>query len=200
MNTYYIEFATNFLKLYGNRDIKTILFTGVRPRDGVSTTAMNFAQILTDYFQYNVLLVKNFRESDPIETDAVYVSKTESSQDILALTLTEKKEKLKILKKPERPQNPMKTVHSGLIDQLIIDLREEFNYIIFDGAPVLNNPEYSLLCSKVDGVVLVIEAGKTKKQIAQKAINYIEESDGDILGIVLNRRKYYIPKWIYHRL
>ncbi|MEN8129067.1 MAG: hypothetical protein ABFS45_02490 [Pseudomonadota bacterium] len=200
MNEYYIEFVTNFLKRYRNRDIKTILFTGVRSGDGVSTTAMNFAQILTDYFQYNVLLVKNFRESDPIESDAVYVSKSETSRDILALTLMEKKEKLKILTKSERPYNPIKTVHSGLIDQLIIDLREEFNYIVFDGAPILKNPEYSLLCSKVDGVILVIEAGKTKRQIAKRTIEYIEGSDGEILGIVLNRRKYYIPEWIYHRL
>ena len=49
-------------------------------------------------------------------------------------------------------------------------------------------------------MVLVLEAGKTRKQVAVRAKQELEEAGGKLLGVVLNRRKFYIPEWIYKRL
>ena len=56
------------------------------------------------------------------------------------------------------------------------------------------------LFAKVDGVVLVLESGKTRQQVSLEAKKQLEEAGGTILGVVLNKRKYYIPDWIYRRL
>jgi len=72
--------------------------------------------------------------------------------------------------------------------------------LILDAPPVPIFSEFRVLCRKVDGVVLVILSEKTRKQVAQKAKREIEEAGGHILGVVLNKRKYYIPKWLYKRL
>jgi Mrp family chromosome partitioning ATPase len=54
--------------------------------------------------------------------------------------------------------------------------------------------------AKVDGVILTLESGKARRSVALKAKKEIEESGGKFLGVVLNKREYYIPKWIYKRL
>jgi Mrp family chromosome partitioning ATPase len=46
----------------------------------------------------------------------------------------------------------------------------------------------------------VVGAGRTRRQVALKAKQALEEAGGRVLGIVINRRKYPIPEWIYKRL
>jgi Mrp family chromosome partitioning ATPase len=72
--------------------------------------------------------------------------------------------------------------------------------VLLDAAPIGNYPDPQIICPKVDGVIMVITAGKTRRQVAQRVKKEIEDAGGRILGVVINRRKYYIPAWIYKRL
>jgi Mrp family chromosome partitioning ATPase len=79
-------------------------------------------------------------------------------------------------------------------------MRESFDYLILDAPPVTIFSETQVISSKVDGVILILESGKTRRQVAQKAKKEIEAAGGNFLGVVLNKRKFYIPKWLYKRL
>ena len=61
-------------------------------------------------------------------------------------------------------------------------------------------PDGPALVSQVDGVILVVEAEKTRWQVALSAKEKIIKSGGTILGTVFNKRKYYIPEYIYKYL
>ena len=89
---------------------------------------------------------------------------------------------------------------SERFNKFLTAVRAVYDYIILDGPPVPSFSEARVICSKVDGVVLVVEAGKTREQVAVRAKKELEEAGGKVLGMVLNRRKYYIPEWIYKRL
>jgi Mrp family chromosome partitioning ATPase len=52
----------------------------------------------------------------------------------------------------------------------------------------------------VDGVIVVVEAGKTSRQVARAAKQAIELAGARILGVVLNKRHYFIPGWLYKHL
>jgi Mrp family chromosome partitioning ATPase len=52
----------------------------------------------------------------------------------------------------------------------------------------------------VDGVILVLESGKTRRQVALNVKKQLEDAKGKLLGVVLNKRRHYIPDWIYRRL
>jgi Mrp family chromosome partitioning ATPase len=52
----------------------------------------------------------------------------------------------------------------------------------------------------MDAVILVIEAEKTRWEVARKAKEELEKAGATILGAVLNKRKYYIPRSIYRRM
>jgi hypothetical protein len=53
---------------------------------------------------------------------------------------------------------------------------------------------------KADGVVLVVEAGRTSKHDVSRAIRLITQAGATVLGCVLNKRRYPIPGWLYRML
>jgi Mrp family chromosome partitioning ATPase len=85
-------------------------------------------------------------------------------------------------------------------DQFLEVAREQFNYVLLDVPSIKCSFESSSICSQVDGVVFVIEAGKTRRQVAAAVKEQFEKAGAQVLGLVLNRKKYYIPEFIYKRL
>jgi Mrp family chromosome partitioning ATPase len=79
---------------------------------------------------------------------------------------------------------------------LITHLKEKFDFIIFDCAPVPDFPDAFALAPKVDGIILVAEADKTLVGEAQRAKRNLEQSGGRILGVVLNRQRDYMPVFL----
>jgi capsular exopolysaccharide synthesis family protein len=76
---------------------------------------------------------------------------------------------------------------------LLATLKERFDFIIFDSAPLEGYSESFFLASKVDGVVLVVESERTKKQVVKKIKKELEWGPVNLLGVVLNKKKNYIP-------
>jgi hypothetical protein len=58
-------------------------------------------------------------------------------------------------------------------------------------------PECIAICTNVHGVVLVMDARATRRRGALRAKQRIEDVGGKILGVALNRRRFYIPQWLY---
>jgi Mrp family chromosome partitioning ATPase len=84
--------------------------------------------------------------------------------------------------------------------KLIEEARRSYDAVVLDAAPVTTSPETPPLAPLVDGVVLVVQAGRTKRQVVQRAMAMIEQFEGKLLGVVLNRKRYFIPEFIYRRL
>ncbi len=80
------------------------------------------------------------------------------------------------------------------------ELRKQYDLILVDTPSPQTCPEGLLLSRHVDGVVLVVEAGKTRWQVVERMRDRIVRQGGAILGVVLNRRRFAIPQVIYGRL
>jgi protein-tyrosine kinase len=80
---------------------------------------------------------------------------------------------------------------------LWLKLKERFDLILIDSSSNLNSEESIALSRNTDGVVLVLEAEKTKRKLAKKVIKRVIDNGGSVLGVVLNKRKYHIPKFLY---
>jgi Mrp family chromosome partitioning ATPase len=78
--------------------------------------------------------------------------------------------------------------------------RQRYRFTVLDSPAVSTNPDSVVLARACDGVVLVIEAETTRGPVAQATIETIERFGGKVLGTVLNKRRLYIPRWIYRRL
>jgi Mrp family chromosome partitioning ATPase len=76
-------------------------------------------------------------------------------------------------------------------------LRKEFSLILIDSPPIDEALPFSGL---TDGVVLIIEAERTRSRVVSHLKTRIVQNGGRILGLVFNKQRYYIPEWIYKRL
>ena len=94
----------------------------------------------------------------------------------------------------------MTLFESIYFDNFLKRMRDTFDYVIIDSPPVNAYAESLVIAKKVDGIILVLESGKSRKQVAIRAKQQIDESGALLIGVILNRRKHYIPEWIYRRL
>jgi Mrp family chromosome partitioning ATPase len=77
---------------------------------------------------------------------------------------------------------------------------DAYDWIVLDGPPVLFASDAAALGAVADGVVLVVEAGRTKKPVLTRAVDLLRKAGARVLGSVLNRRRLEIPEFIYRRI
>jgi capsular exopolysaccharide synthesis family protein len=201
-----VDIKTKLLSCCPAKKMKTFLFTGTAHGVGVSTTVVSMATAMAGDSRKKVLLVDaNFRT--PGLHRAFDLPHHNGLHEIL--TLGDQKE---LAYKKVGPGNlylfPSGVNHfvqdsrfeSKRFDAFIEDVRKEFDYILIDAAPLNMFPDSAAICSRVDGVILVVTYGKTRRQVALRAKKELENAGAHILGVIINRRKFYIPKWIYRRL
>lgn len=202
----YEELKTNVLAGHPHESLKTILFSGTNHGDGSSTTAINFASTLAADQGVKVLLMDvNLRT--PILHEPFHLEPDHGLSDLLsngrepaALLKKVANCNLQVVTCGRSRTAPVSLFESKPFCEFLKLMRSTFDYVIMDGPPTPSFSETRILCPQVDGVILVLAAGRTREQVAKRAKQEIEEAGGKILGLVLNRRKFHIPEWIYRRL
>jgi Mrp family chromosome partitioning ATPase len=89
------------------------------------------------------------------------------------------------------------------VDQLanvLRRLRASFHYVLFDTQSITESSDVALFGNLLDGAVLVIEAGVTRKQSARKAKELLANAAVPLIGTVLNNRTFPIPESLYRRI
>jgi protein-tyrosine kinase len=202
----YEALKTNLLARHPDKSIKTILFSGTTHGDGSSTTAINCAATLAQNCQLKVLLVEaNLRT--PSLHEVFHLEPEHGLSDVLTngtrpASCIKKvgPENLYVVTRGGKQAGPVGLFESARFCDFLKTVRDQFDYVILDGPPVPSFSEARVICAKVDGVIMVVESGKTREQVAVRAKKELEEAGGKVLGVVLNKRKFHIPEWIYRRL
>ena len=202
----YEDLQTNLFTRYPKSFLRMILFNSTFDGNGSSTAAATFAAMLARDSQVRVLLVDmNLRAPSLHRLFKIY--QAPGLSDILIhggqIAFEIEKvgpENLCVLASGSKYSGGAALFGNSSLDHFLRTIRARFDHIILAGSPFPSFPEARIICAKVDGVVLVIESGKTRRHVAVKAKKELEEAGGKILGAVLNNREYYIPDWIYNRL
>jgi Mrp family chromosome partitioning ATPase len=84
--------------------------------------------------------------------------------------------------------------------RLFEEARRSYDAVIVDAPPIVTCPETPPLAQLVDGVVLVVHCRRTKRETVKRSVAQVEQFKGRVIGVVLNRKRYYIPEFIYRRL
>jgi protein-tyrosine kinase len=79
-------------------------------------------------------------------------------------------------------------------------LKANFDFILIDCLSFFGDRLAPRFCTGADGTIIVIEAEKTRKSSARTMVAELRTVGSDILGAVLNKRRYHIPHWLYDRL
>ncbi|HWR36981.1 MAG TPA: cellulose synthase operon protein YhjQ/BcsQ [Clostridia bacterium] len=89
---------------------------------------------------------------------------------------------------------------SGAMATRIDELLQQFTHVLIE-APSIGESQVAVALGRAaDGVVLVVEADETRRELAMKAKQELEQSNVRLLGAVLNNRRFPIPQRLYSRL
>ena len=183
-----------------DKQIKTIVVTSAEAAEGKSTVSGNlalcFAQnekkvIIVDCDLRKPSVHKNFQISNLIGLSEVLIGKEQLEEAI-----QRRNENLDMLPSGKIPPNPSEMLSSSAMTNIIEALREKYDVVILDSAPLRAVTDAQILSTKADGTILVIRAQRTNKESVIEAKNLLIKVGANIIGTVLHaventRGKYY---------
>ena len=95
---------------------------------------------------------------------------------------------------------PLQVPSPVLLQEAFGKLRNHFDWILVDGPPVTVSTEAAALSAVADATVLVLRAESTRSEVADRAARIIHQSGGNLVGAVLNQRRFHIPSFLYRHL
>lgn len=87
-----------------------------------------------------------------------------------------------------------------LLRVLLHRLASDYRFVVIDGEAVYASADSLVISPLVDGVILVVSAEQTRREVAQAASQRLAQAGAQLIGSVFNRRRYYMPKWLYNNL
>jgi len=202
----YQKMKYRILNCDANKPIKTILFCSSNKGEGNSTVLVQFAQTLAAE-GYRVLLV----DADVRNPNLHRLLRMERENGLTELSFGDNKKVADVMKETSLPNlwvvtngapysNPLTIFESEFFDLLIDQMKIQTDWVLFDSPPLNSSSASIALAGKVDGIVLVIQAEKTRWEVVQESKERLEKGGGRILGVVLNKRRFHIPGWVYGKL
>lgn len=198
----YRTLRTNIQYSSLDKEIKSILVTSSEMGEGKSTTAGNLAfafsqndkkVIIVDCDLRKPVLHKKFRISNMVGLSDILVGNEKLENGIFEFA-----ENLHVITSGKVPPNPSEMLGSKAMSGLLEKLRESYDYIILDSAPVRAITDAQILSTKVDGTILVVRAHSTKKESVNESKELLQKVNANILGTLLNGVENQNSKYYYY--
>jgi capsular exopolysaccharide synthesis family protein len=186
---------------HGKR-VQTVMVVAPRAGTGNTTTAALLAETLANVKKRRVLIIdSNFRTPSlnmvfQVKNNGGFTEVACDGVPFEAQIQPTNRPNLFVLTCGQASISPAEVFEGEAIEQLLVKLKEQFDIIIFDAAPVIEFPDSFALASKVDSIILVTQSERTAIEDAQQAKRYLEHAGGHIMGVVLNRQKDYMPTFL----
>jgi len=176
-----------------DRPLRTVMITSPVPSEGKSITSGNLATalaqagkrvILVDADLHRPRLHRLFGLRNNIGLTTALL---EAKPDVEALLQDTVTPGLSVLTTGPLPPNPAELLGSGPMHELIEALIARADVVVIDTPPVMALADAAVLGSQVDGVLLVVSAGETRREMAHQAVVALQQANARLLGAVLNR-------------
>jgi capsular exopolysaccharide synthesis family protein len=174
------------------RDIRTIAVISAHPAEGKTTTALNLAVAYAQVGK-KVLLVDadtrkpsmhvSFRTDNGIGLTNLLVQQNKASEAIKATDI----QNLSILTAGQVHYNIAELLASRAFDELLDEMKQAFDLILIDTPPALALMDAKIIAAKSDGVLLVVEYRKVKRDEASRLKEDLAEVNANLLGVAFNK-------------
>jgi len=198
---------TNVLSINTVKSPKILVITSSIHSEGKTITALNLAVAIAQSTQKpRVLLidadlrrgriakylgVKQKTGLSEILTDQVQPSDALFNIDV---------ENLTFVASGSIPPNPVELLSSERMRRFLILMKSKFDHIIIDTPPVITVTDPGIIGSMSDGVLMVIQAGRTQRGIVKRASELLQQAHSKVLGHILTNIEYHLPEYIYRYL
>ena len=169
--------------------LRTLLVASASADEGKSTTLANLAVTFAQAGRRTILV-----DSDLRRPSLHAIFGTPNDQGLTTMLLQDDApaplvatpiEGLRLLPSGPIPPNPSELLASRRLEGAIARLRDDADLVLFDSPPALAVSDAAVLSRRVDGVVLVVRAGTTRREHAARARQVLERAGARLLGVVL---------------
>lgn len=190
----YRQLRTSILLSTAGHPPKSLLVTSSLPADGKTTTAINTATSLAQTGARVIMIDADMRRprvhsmfgmSNELGLSTALSSEPDEDE-LLAMVQFDETSNLYVLPSGPIPPNPAELIGSSQMLRILDMLEQHFDHTVVDSPPIASFTDGVLISSMVDGVILVVHAGKGSRQIIRRAKNFLEEVGAKIFGVVLN--------------
>lgn len=188
----YRALRTNIIFSDGDDRLRVLLVCSAAPEqtsDSKSYVTANLAVTLAQSGRTTLLVDCDLRR--PMQHDIWGITNEHGLSNTLVSgdelrTMDVGVEHLSVVTAGPRPDNPADLLGSTVIESLVTDFRQKAEFVLIDSAPVLPVTDAALLSVHTDGVLLVLNAGVSRRAHAERARDILDQVGARIIGAVLN--------------
>lgn len=206
----YRNLRTNlqFLNLDGST--RLIMVTSASPEEGKTSVSANLGAALSEMGRRVLVVEADLRR--PV-LDRFLVEKEDKGLTSVIMgaasldetVVTTGNENFHVLMSGPKPPNPAELVSSQAMQELLLRLREEYDYVIVDAPPVLAVSDAIAMAPMMDGVLVVASHGIANRDGARHTMELLSKVETRVLGVVINNVEmtgrygygYYAPYYYY---
>jgi capsular exopolysaccharide synthesis family protein len=201
----YRALKTNMLRLKEMEGLGSFVFTSSLKDEGKTTVVVNTARAFAWERDLKVAVVDGDFTRPGIAA-ACGIAPAVGFEDVMSgsASLSEcglysKRDNFCVFGIRKPPSENAEIVKSATVDRVIGELERVFDVILFDTSPVLSTTEPLVLGARAGGVVLVVRANATQRESVIYAQGQLEQAGCRLLGLVLNARRSYVPRYLWLR-
>jgi capsular exopolysaccharide synthesis family protein len=182
---------TNLLFMTPDKPLKRLLITSSGPQEGKTTFVSNLAITMAQSGSRTLLIDTDMRRprihrAFGLPNDAgvsTLMLQSVRIEDVVKETIIPN---LFVLPCGPIPPNPSELFHTARFKQLLDELDTKFDRIIFDSPPIAAVTDGLIIAGSVDGVVMVVKAGRTVGEMAVRTKQSLDDVKARIFGVVIN--------------
>lgn len=195
---------TNIQNLRVTKNYKTFVMTSAINSEGKTVTSVNLAIAMAhDLNNKSVLLIDADMRKGTV-AKYVGINRSPGLSEILkdevgidSVLVNPDIPNLTIMPSGKVPRNPAELLSSKKMESLLNTLKPRFDYIFIDSPPIMPLTDACILGPMVDGVILVVQAGRTQKDVVKHAESRLVQSRATIVGYVATNIEYHLPQYLY---
>jgi polysaccharide biosynthesis transport protein len=170
---------------------KTLLFTSSQPNEGKTTTTINTAMSIAQLGKSVLIIDCDLRT--PRISDELGIKPGPGLSEYLLgkaelnnVIQKYKKQNLSVLPSGSIPEKPAELISSQRMKVLLAAVYQHYDHIIIDSPPMTNLADPVILSTLVDGVIFVVHAGESNRDVVRRSRRELLSVGANILGVVLN--------------
>ncbi|MCX6032009.1 MAG: polysaccharide biosynthesis tyrosine autokinase [Chloroflexi bacterium] len=189
----YRVLRTNLQFASVDRPLRTLLITSPAPTEGKSMTAANLAAALAQAGRRVVLVDTDLHRPRlhrifKLRNNAGITSALLEEHPALDALLQETQvPNLRVLTSGPLPPNPAELLGSTRMKELLAELTALADIVVLDSPPTTALSDAAILSIHCDGVLLVLDSGKTRREVAKRALEALKRVNARVVGALLNR-------------